>query len=74
MTLRLLRQEPKSAEPVPHKPVALAPIPWGKPDSALANAVCAHMVEATPPIVIPANPFTTAKVRAFLRSHHVSHE
>lgn len=59
---------------IQHNPVQLVPVPWGKPDPELARAVCWHLVEATPPTLIPANPCTNAALRAFLRSHHIEHQ
>lgn len=41
---------------VPRKPVALSPIPWGKPDPALARAVCQHLVDVMPPTVVAWRP------------------
>lgn len=74
LQMRVLRAEPKPVVPVAHKPVTLAPIRWGQRDRALARAVCTHLVEATPPTVIPANPFTHVRMRAWLRTHSITHE
>ena len=47
--------------------VRLTPIPWGRPDRALARGVCEHMRRATPPLELPFNPRTDRKVRETLR-------
>ncbi len=59
--------------PIVGKPVQLSPIPWGKPDPALGRALCRHIAEFTPPVLIPCNPFTESKTRRALRSLHVFH-
>jgi len=71
MRLAPQRTRDTVAERIARKPVALVRIPWGKPDPALARAVCQHIVEATPPTVIPANPITGAKLRRVLRAYHI---
>lgn len=53
-------------------PLVLQPIAWGKPDRELARGICRHLAEATPPIVIPANPITHAALRAFLHTHSIA--
>lgn len=58
-----------NVERIQRKPVVLQPIPWGKRDRNLAEAVCVHLAEATPPIVIPANPLKHARIRRCL--HHL---
>lgn len=61
-----------AAEPrkptISRTPVQLQPIPWGKPDKALARALGQHVRDSTPAIVIPFNPRTHARVRRVLRS------
>lgn len=59
--------------PIVGNPVQLTPIPWGKPDRDLGRLVCRHVVDVTPPIVIPCNPFTEAKTLRTLRSHAIFH-
>jgi hypothetical protein len=66
-----LRERDTVAERIARKPVVLTRIPWGKPDAATAAAVCQHIVDATPPTLIPANPVTGAKLRQVLRSFHI---
>jgi hypothetical protein len=72
LTARLLRVVPQPAT-VAHKPLTLRPIQWGTPDAALARGVCRHLIEATPALVIPANPLSHARLRAWLRSNHIEH-
>ena len=57
----------------PSKSVRLTPIPWGKRDQALARAVCDHIADAMPPVVIRFNPITHRRVCAFLRSYGIAH-
>lgn len=66
--------EAMQIEAVRKAPVSLTPIPWGKPDPVLGRAICAHIAEVTPPIVIPCNPITEAKTRRTLRSHAIAHD
>jgi hypothetical protein len=58
-----------SIEKIPRIPVTLKPIAWGKRDRNLAEAVCMHLADATPPIVIPANPLKHARIKRCL--HHL---
>lgn len=74
-TFELVEVVPRSeAQPLPAAdPVVLAPVPWGTRDPALARMVCEHIVEATPPIVIPFNPRSHARVRGWLVTHRIHH-
>lgn len=45
-------QKAPKPQRVPPVPVALSPIPWGKPDHALGRAVCQHFADAMPPTLI----------------------
>lgn len=67
MRFTLVEQQPTEAKPVPRYPVQLTPVPFGRPDRALGHALCQHIVDATPAIVIPFNPVTHRRVRAVLR-------
>lgn len=49
-------------------PMQLKPIAWGKPDKQLARVLFGHMGDANPPIEIPFNPLTDARVRQTLKS------
>lgn len=80
MTVRPIRSIEVDALPPPRKPkperiarkpVVLTRIPWGKPDAGLGAAVCQHIVDATPPTLITANPITGVKLRQVLRSFHI---
>ena len=65
---------PPVRNPPPPRPgVQLTPIPWGKPDRALARAVCQHLVDANPRIAVDFNPFHHRRLIAFLRSHGIAH-
>ena len=74
--LRLLRNTPAPAAPVSdvrRVPLQLTPIPWGQPDPVLGRAICRHIAEVTPPVLIPCNPITEAKTRRLLHAHNVSY-
>jgi hypothetical protein len=73
LQMKLLKPEVPAPVAIRHQPLTLSPIRWGERDTALAQMVCRHIVDATPPIEIPANPITHARVRAYLRSHHIEH-
>jgi len=60
-------------KPVTRVPVQLKPIEWGKPDPQLAKALCWHISDAPPAIVIRFNPFTHRRIAAFLRSCGIVH-
>lgn len=62
---------PPLVKPEPRMP--LSPIQWGKPDRALGHAVCQHVADATPPIVIEFNPVTHARLCRVLRSYRIPH-
>lgn len=66
-------RNPAAPESVPAKRVQLSPIPWGKRDPELGRALCRHIVDATPPIVIPVNFLTDFRVRSWLRTHGIHH-
>ncbi len=55
-------------EAVRSKPLQLTPIPWGKPDPLLGRGLCRHIVDVTPPVLIPFNPRTHAGLHRVLRS------
>jgi hypothetical protein len=59
------------SERVAPQRLVLAPIAWGTRDRKLAKVVCAHVIDATPPMVVPFQPLTHRRTRAFLRSHGV---
>lgn len=74
-TFELVEVLPRSAAQtqLAADPVELAPIAWGKRDPALARAVCEHIADAMPPVVIRFNPITHRRVCAFLRSYGIAH-
>lgn len=70
--LKPAEPEPVS-EPVRHKPLALAPVAWGKPDAALGKMACQSIVNATPPIVLHFNPLTHNRIRGWLKAREIHH-
>ena len=78
-TLRAVRPvEPEPARPPvettsERKGVQLQPIPWGEPDEHLGRILLRHIVEATPPTIVPFNPRIEHRLRSDLRKARASH-
>jgi hypothetical protein len=68
-----LERSPPPPARVKREPMRLEPIPWGKPDPALARGVCRHIRDAMPETVIAWNPITHRKLRTYLREHGFTH-
>ena len=51
------------------QPLPLKPIPWGKPDKALASGVLHSVAATTPRHALPFNPIFNRKLRAFLNRY-----
>jgi hypothetical protein len=66
-------RSPAPVERIAREPVRLQPIPWGKPDPALARSLCWQIRELMPDTVIPFNPITHRKLRTYLREHGFIH-
>lgn len=54
--------------------VVLRPIAWGTRDKSLAEGICRHILQATPPTVIPFDPGTDRALRSALQSRGISTE
>lgn len=63
----------RNPKALPSARLQLGTVAWGKRDPALARAVCEHIADAMPPVVIRFNPITHRRVCAFLRSYGIAH-